>query len=34
VRLGRTARRIMQGEILVQPAKLRWLAQLRAHGKR
>ena len=29
VRLGRTARRIMQGEVLVQPSKLRWLAQLR-----
>ncbi len=29
VRLGRTARRIMQGEVLVQPAKLRWLARLR-----
>ncbi len=30
VRLGRTARRIMQGEVLVQPPKLRWLAELRA----
>jgi 2-methylaconitate cis-trans-isomerase PrpF len=29
VRLGRTARRIMQGEVLVQPARLRWLAGLR-----
>lgn len=29
VRLGRTARRIMQGDVLVQPSKLRWLAQLR-----
>lgn len=29
VRLGRTARRIMQGEVVVQPAKLRWLAGLR-----
>lgn len=34
VRLGRTARRIMQGEILVQPSKLRWLAQLRAQARR
>jgi 2-methylaconitate cis-trans-isomerase PrpF len=29
VRLGRTARRIMQGEVLVQPSKLRWLSGLR-----
>jgi methylitaconate Delta-isomerase len=33
VRLGRTARRIFQGEVLVQPYKLRWvLEQLRAHA--
>ena len=32
VQLGRTARRVMQGEILVQPAKLRWLASLRRTG--
>jgi len=30
VSLGRTARRILEGEVLVQPAKLRWLAQLRS----
>ena len=32
VGLGRTARRIMQGEVLVQPSKLRWLSELRARG--
>ena len=32
VRLGRTARRIMDGEVLVQPYKLRYLRELRAAG--
>jgi 2-methylaconitate cis-trans-isomerase PrpF len=30
VSLGRTARRIMQGEVLVQPSKIRWLQDMRA----
>lgn len=30
ISLGRTARRIMQGEVLIQPYKLRWLHALRS----
>jgi 2-methylaconitate cis-trans-isomerase PrpF len=32
VRLGRTARRILDGEVLVQPSKLRWLRELGVGG--
>jgi hypothetical protein len=27
VRLGRTARRILQGDVLIQPYKLRWVLE-------
>jgi hypothetical protein len=32
VRMGRTARRILDGTVLIQPYKLRWLRQLTGRG--